>query len=288
MIVAHRAVVIGAGWAGEGHVNGLRDAGVEVVALCGRTPEPARQRAAQLRIPNVRFDWRAAIEEFEPDIVTVATPADTHREMTEFAARAGCHVVCEKPLAANPSDAAAMLRAVDEAGVKHGYAATGCYAPAIMRTKTLLAEGLVGELVEIESVLYMNIPASRLPFSWFHRQVTGGGLLNNVFTHKLAQVLRVTGGHVSAAFGEATMLIGCAPVGPVIHDFREVFQLLGTWSPSEAREWRECDADMAYTVMLRIELPGGKTVNAVVKASLIGALPEPEFLAEVIYCPKAM
>ena len=36
-----RAVVIGAGWAGEGHVIGLRDAGVEVVALFGRTPEPA-------------------------------------------------------------------------------------------------------------------------------------------------------------------------------------------------------------------------------------------------------
>ncbi len=41
-----RAVVIGAGWAGEGHIIGLRDAGVEVVALFGRTPEPTYQRAA--------------------------------------------------------------------------------------------------------------------------------------------------------------------------------------------------------------------------------------------------
>jgi predicted dehydrogenase len=53
-----RAVVIGAGWAGEGHIVALREAGVEVVALFGRTPEPAYQRAAQLGVTDVRFDWR--------------------------------------------------------------------------------------------------------------------------------------------------------------------------------------------------------------------------------------
>ena len=54
--MALRAVVIGAGWASEGHTVALRDAGVEVVALCGRTPEPTRQRAAQLGIADVRLD----------------------------------------------------------------------------------------------------------------------------------------------------------------------------------------------------------------------------------------
>jgi glutamyl-tRNA reductase len=41
--MAVQAVVIGTGWAGEGHIRGLQAAGVEVVALCGRTPEPARE-----------------------------------------------------------------------------------------------------------------------------------------------------------------------------------------------------------------------------------------------------
>ena len=73
-----RAVVIGAGWAGEGHIIGLRDAGVEVVALFGRTPEPTYQRAAQLGITDVGFDWRAGLEELRPEIVSIATPADSH------------------------------------------------------------------------------------------------------------------------------------------------------------------------------------------------------------------
>jgi predicted dehydrogenase len=90
--MALRAVVIGAGWAGEGHTLGLRAAGVEVVALCGRTPEPAHKRAAQLGVDNIRFDWRAALEEFQPDTVSIATTAAPHREMAEFAAY-GCHRV---------------------------------------------------------------------------------------------------------------------------------------------------------------------------------------------------
>lgn len=71
----HRAVVIGAGWAGEGHVFGLRPAGVDVVALCGRTRRPATEHAKHLAIPNVRFDWRAALTEVQPDMVSIATPA---------------------------------------------------------------------------------------------------------------------------------------------------------------------------------------------------------------------
>ncbi len=197
--MTHRAGVIGAGWAGEGHVLGLLTAGVDVVALCGRTPGPATERAKHLAIPNVRFDWRAALTEFQPDIVSVATPAAPHGEIVAAAAQLGCHVVCEKPLAPTAAEAAAMLRAVEQAGVKHAYAATGCYAPAILYTQRLLAQGLIGQVYEIESVLHMNLPIGRLPYGWVHQLSQGGGLLNNAFTHKLAQVLRATGGQVGRA-----------------------------------------------------------------------------------------
>ena len=273
-----RAVVIGAGWAGEGHTLGLRDAGVEVLALCGRTPEPAYQRAAQLGITDVRFDWRAALTELRPDIVTIGTPADTHREMGELAAELGCHVVCEKPLAANATDAQAMLKAVERAGVKHGYAATGRYAPAILQTRRLLADGMIGRLHEIEAFGHFNLPVQGLPYCWLHRLDQGGGMLNNGFTHKLAQVLYATQGTVQAA-GEARVLADQAAVGPTIHDFRQLFGLLGTWNPAQATEWRAADADMAYTVNAQIRLADGHCANALFRASLVGSTPQPEYLA---------
>jgi predicted dehydrogenase len=274
-----RAVVIGAGWAGEGHILGLRDAGVEVVALFGRTPEPAYQRAAQLGIRDVRFDWRAGLEELRPEIVSIATPADSHRALAEFAAELGCHVVCEKPLATNAADALAMRQAVERAGLKHGYAATGRYAPTIQQTRQLLADGIIGRVRDIESFARLNVPMWRFPYCWLHRLELGGGMLNNLFTHHLAQVLYVTQGAVHAIAGEARLLSDRAPVGPTIHDFRQLFALAGTWNPEQATEWRAADADMAYTVTAEIRLGNGKLANALFRASSLGSTPQPEFLA---------
>ena len=123
-----RAVVIGTGWAGEGHTLALRAAGVNVVALCGRSPEPANAMAQTMGIEDVRFDWRQAIEELRPDIVSIATPAAPHQGMVEFAAQQGCHILCEKPLGVNATEARAMLAAVEQAGIKHAYASTSRYS----------------------------------------------------------------------------------------------------------------------------------------------------------------
>jgi predicted dehydrogenase len=273
-----RAVVIGAGWAGEGHIIGLRDAGVEVVALFGRTPEPAYQRAADLGIRDVRFDWRAGLEELRPEIVSIATPADSHRAIAEFAVELGCHVVCEKPLATNAADAQAMHQVVERAGLKHGYAATGRYAPTIQQTRQLLADGLIGRVHEIESFARLNLPMWGFPYCWFHRLEQGGGMLNNLFTHHLAQVLYVTQGAVHSVAGEAQVLSDQAPVGPTIHDFRQLFGLAGTWESEQATEWRAVNADMAYTVTARIRLRDGSLANALFRASSLGSTPQPESL----------
>jgi predicted dehydrogenase len=134
-----RAVVIGAGWAGEGHTVALRTAGVAVVAMCGRTPEPTKAMAAKLGIADARFDWRRALDELRPDIVTIATPAAPHQEIAEFAARLGCHLMCDKPLGVNAKAARAMLNAVRQAGVKHAYGSTSRYAPVCRYARQLLA-----------------------------------------------------------------------------------------------------------------------------------------------------
>jgi predicted dehydrogenase len=274
--MALRAVVIGAGWAGGGHTIGLRDAGVEVVALCGRTPEPARAKAAQLGVPEVRFDWHAALEEFRPDIVSIATPADVHRAIAEHAADLGCQIVCDKPLAASAADARAMLAAATRAGVKTAYAATGCYAPAVLHAQQLVREGAIGRVTAIESMLNFFIP-NELPFCWFHERARGGGMLSSVFTHKLAQVLRITGGEVVAASGVSRSFLDRVPVGPAIHDIRELFGPIPGWDASQATEWRKADSDADYTVTLDLRLPDGADSRATFRGSM-GHYPHPECL----------
>lgn len=89
-----RAVVVGAHW-GLVHVQALRQAGVEVVALGGRDRQQLHGVAAEQGIPYV-VDSLAEIRELAPDLVTLATPAATHG--TWLRDLADLPVICEKPL----------------------------------------------------------------------------------------------------------------------------------------------------------------------------------------------
>jgi predicted dehydrogenase len=275
-MTALRAVVIGAGWAGEGHATALRDAGVEVVALCGRSAEPTRARAAQLGISEVRLDWRGALEELRPDIVSIATPGDVHRVIAEHAAALGCHIVCEKPLAVTAVDARAMLTAAEQAGVQHAYAATACYSPAVRHATALVAQGVIGAVREIESLLRFDFPVT--PYTWLHDQARGGGMLNNLFTHRLAQVIRVASGRPVSACGSTVPWRGAVPVGPALHDLRESFAPISDTYLAQVTEWRTPDVDGGYTVVVDLQLPEGHTARASFVGSVFGTSPTPSYL----------
>ena len=254
-----RGIVIGTGFAGEGYVTALRQADVEVVALCGRSPERVDGMAARLGIADVRTDWRSAIDALSPEMVVVATPAEPHCEMVEYAAKRGAHVVCEKPLGRTAEEGRRMLAAVEAAGVKHAYGATSRYAPGLVRARALVADGVIGEVREVEMVAHLGTPPL-LPFCWVHSLELGGGMLANGYTHFLAQAQYVAGGVARWATGHIDPVVSRVPAGPPLHDFRE-------WAPVDpdlaaGGEWRENDADLADTVITGLELSDGREVPA--------------------------
>ena len=77
-----RAVVVGAGWAGELHTQALQYAGVKVVALCGREPQAVQKAALHLGVAVASTDSRDSLLNLKPDIVTIATPASLRRDTT--------------------------------------------------------------------------------------------------------------------------------------------------------------------------------------------------------------
>jgi len=225
--------------------------------------------AQKLGIADVRFDWREAIAALQPDIVSIATPAGAHCEIALVAAKLGCHIICEKPLGLNAAQARAMLQAVEQAGVKHGYSATSRYAPAAVYAQRLLATGLIGHVQEIESIHHFNTsPLS--PYSWYFQLNQGGGALYNDFTHFLGQVLFMTGGKFQAISGTARRLLDQVPVGPAIHDLRLGFVPLNP-KQAAAGAWQPVDADLGYTILGRLQMPTGGTVDVLFQASEMAA-----------------
>ena len=274
-----RAIVIGTGWAGEGHTRALQTAGVEVVALCGRTPEWTRALADELGVP-AHLDWRAALDELHPDIVAIATPGAAHHDVGVAAAEAGCHVACEKPLAVTVAEARAMLAAVERAGVKHAYAATSVYEATYRHTRRPLTDGVIGQVRLIQQqVGAWGFPPPNMAYNWGHQLKEGGGALNGIFTHLLQSVLFLTRGTVTAAMGTTYRSLERAPVGPVPHHAHRAPAALLTPEQMQAAEWRPADADQGFTVLLQLGMPDGHAATAVITLPEGNHEPHPSFCA---------
>lgn len=249
-----RAVVVGAGWAGEGHTRALQAAGVDVVAICARQQDVVRSVADRLGVEEASVDWPRTLENRKPDIVALATPAVLRGSVIEAATDLGCHIFCDKPLATTAQEAGRLYRLVVEAGVKHAYAATICYDPSVAWLAELVQEGAVGPLREIVTTHRRGF-SQLAPWSWFMSLAAGGGMLNQALPHFLSVLETITGGKLVRAMGEARVLTDKAPVVSGIHDFR-AWSIMASELRSEdleGLEWRSCDADGAFSALMQFQ-----------------------------------
>jgi predicted dehydrogenase len=246
-----RAVVIGAGWAGEGHTNALRHYGVDVVAICARQADVVQAVADRLHVPEASTDWRGTLERVRPEIVALATPAVLRREVIEMAAGMGAHIFCDKPLATTAEEARSLFQCVDQAGVKHAYAATHSYEPSIAWVGELLRNNTIGRLQTIDCLQRFPPGPELQPWTWADSLAMGGGMLNNGFTHIIAMLEKVIGSQLLSVTGEVRTPRIRKPVVPAIHDIRRRGEYTPTAEEAAQLEWRDCDADPTFFSLLR-------------------------------------
>ena len=274
---ALRAVVIGAGWAGEGHTRALQHCGVEVVAICGRQASIVQAVAARLDVPIASTNWRQTVDTVRPDIVALTTPAALRGEVVECATARGCHILCEKPLAANATEAKWLYTLAEQAGVKHAYAATHRYDPAIAWLAELLGNNAIGQLHEIDLLARYPLGSDLTPWSWFDSLASGGGALNTGMTHLLGMLERMTGSEVVKASGEARVLRRRAPVVPNLHDYRQRSNATPTAAQADSLAWYTCDADHAFSALLTCAppAPSAPAVQVCIRFNWMAAGPAP-------------
>ncbi len=257
-----RALILGSGFAGQGHTKALRDAGVEVVGMVSRTADVVARVAADLNIPYHNTDWEAALTELQPDIVAIGTPGGAHVEPILAAVQHGCHVFCDKPLATTADEAKQLYLAAMAAGVKTAYAASYRYMPCVYLAKELVAQGAIGEPQEVECISHFNLNPL-IPFGWSHRLDTGGGRLNNNFVHKLSVVQHVLDCEVLAINGTTRSDLDRAPIVSGVHNFKKRRNFIPESADDPTLEWAESDADWSYTVLAKLNAPqANKPVSA--------------------------
>lgn len=156
-----------------------------LVAIAGRDQASVQEAARRYGYDTFYTDWRDMIKDDRVQLFDNGGPNDVHAEPTIAAARAGKHVLCEKPLARTAQEAAAMLDAVTKAGVKHMVAFNYRYVPAIRQAYDLIHSGQLGEIYHFRAVYLQEwIMDPAFPMVWrLDKKTAGSGALGDLGAH---------------------------------------------------------------------------------------------------------
>jgi len=156
-----------------------------LAAICGRNQENAQRMAARWGIPEVFTDYRDMLASAALDALIVATPNDSHYPITVAALQQGLHVLCEKPIALNYSQAQEMARLAQSHGLKSLVPFTYSYMPTARYLKQLLDEGYIGQPYHMNLRYYTGY-ARAGDYRWrFDQRIAGAGVVGDLGSHFL-------------------------------------------------------------------------------------------------------
>jgi predicted dehydrogenase len=185
-----RVGIVGSKFAANFHADCYsRNDKVEVVAAAAI--DGLAEFAEAWSVPDTYQDYHEMLARDDIHLVSLCVPNFLHHPAAVAAARAGKHVVCEKPLATRAADGEEIIAACRQAGVKLFYAEDWVFAPALCRANEIIAEGGIGEVLYVKAREVHS--GSHSPFAK-KRSSCGGGCLIHLAIHPIGYMLYMLGG----------------------------------------------------------------------------------------------
>lgn len=183
--------LIGAGRAGMIHGRNFRAAvpNGRLMAIVDPVREIAEAAAAELEVDTYYTDYIDALHDSRVDAVIIVTPTKYHCEIAVAAARAGKHILCEKPMAMTVEECETMERAAEEHHVKLQVAFMRRFDESFVEAKRLVDDGAVGDVVMVRS----NTRGPSIPKPWMYDISKSNGPLAEVNSHDIDTLRWFTG-----------------------------------------------------------------------------------------------
>jgi predicted dehydrogenase len=199
------AAVIGAGFIGPVHVEGLRRVGIRVKGIAGISPEEAQRAAATLGLSHAYRHVDELLADPEVQSVHLASPNRLHHTHALAALAAGKHVICEKPLAMTSAQTTELVKAWRErpaqvAAVNYNLR----FYPLSIHARSLVRSGEIGQVVHVHGSYVQDWLLYPTDFNWRVLKTEGGELraVGDVGTHWLDLVGFVSGLEVEAVMAD--------------------------------------------------------------------------------------
>lgn len=197
---------VGYGGMGTYHVEGLIPAEKGMLEVIGTYDiDQDRVEAAKEKGNFVYASFEDILLDEEVDAVLIATPNDSHKDLSIQALRAGKHVVCEKPVTLNLAEFDEILEVADEEGKIFMVHQNRRWDPDFLLVRDLFEEGAIGDVFQIESRVHGS---NGIPGDWRHMKKHGGGMLLDWGIHLLDQVLWMVDSPIKDIKADLSFILG--------------------------------------------------------------------------------
>lgn len=214
--------LLGYGMMGRAHSSAFRrlpqffpDLAVQprLRAVAARSREKVADLAARFAYETGYGSWQELLADEEVQLFDNTGPNYLHAEPCIAAARAGKHLLCEKPLARNGAEALAMLRAAQEAGIVHMCGFNYRFIPAMRLAKQIVEEGRLGRIYHLRArYLQPSLVNPAYPFRWrSDRELAGAGVLGDIGSH-IIDIARFLVGEPESVSGAVATFIRERPL----------------------------------------------------------------------------
>jgi predicted dehydrogenase len=199
--------LIGYGFMGRTHSNAFLQAPrffelpyrPVLKAVAARKEDRVRKFAENWGYESFTTDWRELVGRKDIDVIDIASPNDTHREIAVAAAKAGKMVMCEKPLGRTAKEASEMVAAVEAAGVPNTVWYNYRRVPAVTLIKQLLDEGKFGRIFHYRAkflqdwTISQDLPQGGEGLWRLDVAVAGSGVTGDLLAHNIDTALWLNG-----------------------------------------------------------------------------------------------
>jgi predicted dehydrogenase len=195
--------MVGYKFMGKAHSNAFRQAPVffdtpltpVLKAICGRNEEGVKEAAEKYGWEGYETSWEKLVKRDDIDLIDINTPNSSHAEIAIAAAENGKHILLEKPMAMNLSEAKEMVKAVKKAGVKHMIGFNYRKFPALSFAKKMIEDDKLGRIFHFRAVYLQDwIVDPEFPLVWrLDKKIAGGGAIGDLAAHIIDMALYLMG-----------------------------------------------------------------------------------------------
>ena len=186
--------MVGAAFMGKAHSVGYRDVAFAFpdVKAVPVMKEIAAITQAEADAARAVFGWERASEGYQKvinakdiQLIDICTGNNTHREIAVAAAKAGKHILCEKPMAMSVAECKEMIEAVEKAGVVHMVDFNYRRVPAVELARQMVEKGMVGTPYHWRAVYLQDwIMDPEFPLVWrLKKELAGSGAHGDLNAH---------------------------------------------------------------------------------------------------------